>query len=115
MHGFVAESGGRLPGLGIHLQNTVKGVPVEVKRREVVTPKKPGMTAIKSIANGSAAPFPDVIMLLLKNADIHLVPAKAEKLWAAHSTEFIEAIAYVDQKTKEGKVTNREGYEREVP
>ncbi len=68
------------------------------------------LIAIKSVETGSAAPFPDEIMLLLKNADIHLVPAKAEKLWAAHGEKFVEAIAYVDQKAKEGKVANREGY-----
>ena len=92
-----------------YLQNAVRGEPLEVKQRSVVTPKKPGMTAIKSIANVTAAPFPTEIMLLLKNADIHLVPAKAEKLWAAYSEKFAEAIAYVDQKAKEGKVANREG------
>ncbi|MDF5730001.1 MAG: hypothetical protein PUP92_18810 [Rhizonema sp. PD38] len=43
-------------------------------------------------------------------AEIHLVPAKAEKLWAAYSEKFVEAITYVDQKTREGKVANREGY-----
>ncbi|MDF5731613.1 MAG: hypothetical protein PUP92_27295, partial [Rhizonema sp. PD38] len=88
-----------------YLQNTVRGIPVEV-----VTPKKLGMTAVKSIASKEAAPFPTEIMLLLKNAEIHLVPAKAEKLWAAYSEKFTEAIAYVDQKAKEGRVTNREGY-----
>ncbi|MDF5733133.1 MAG: hypothetical protein PUP92_35395 [Rhizonema sp. PD38] len=49
-------------------------------------------------------------MQMLKNGAIHLVPAKAEKLWSAHSEKFAEAIAYVDQKAKEGEVTNREGY-----
>ncbi|MDF5722021.1 MAG: hypothetical protein PUP91_16360 [Rhizonema sp. PD37] len=93
-----------------YLQNSVKGVPVEVKRLSVVAPRKPGMTAIKSITSKEAAPFPTEIMVLLKNAEIHLVPAKAEKLWAAHSEKFVDAIAYVDQKTKEGKVANREGY-----
>ncbi|MDF5728124.1 MAG: hypothetical protein PUP92_08805 [Rhizonema sp. PD38] len=88
-----------------YLQNTVKGVAVEV-----VTPKKPGMAVIKSIASDTAAKFPTEIMQMLKKAEIHLVPAKAEKLWAAHGEKFVEAIAYVDQKTKEGKVTNREGY-----
>ena len=87
-----------------YLQNAVRGVAVEVAT------KKPSMTAIKSVATGGAATFPTEIMLLLKNADIHLVPAKAEKLWAVHSEKFVEAIAYVDQKAKEGKVTNREGY-----
>ncbi|MDF5729473.1 MAG: hypothetical protein PUP92_16035, partial [Rhizonema sp. PD38] len=87
-----------------YLQNTVRGVAVEV-----VT-KKPGMTAVKSVATGGAATFPTEIVQMLKNADIHLVPAKAEKLWAAHGEKFAEAIAYVDQKAKEGKVTNREGY-----
>ncbi|MDF5713721.1 MAG: hypothetical protein PUP93_07475 [Rhizonema sp. NSF051] len=93
-----------------YLQNTIRGVPLEVKQRSVIASKKPGMTAVKSVTNSSAAPFPTEIMLLLKNAEIHLVPAKAEKLWAAYSEKFVEAIAYVDQKTKEGKVTNREGY-----
>ncbi|MDF5726733.1 MAG: hypothetical protein PUP92_01520 [Rhizonema sp. PD38] len=83
----------------------VRGVAVET-----VTSKKPGMTAIKSVATGGAATFPTEIMLLLKNAEIHLVPAKAEKLWAAYSEKFADAITYVDQKTKEGKVANREGY-----
>ncbi|NMG11192.1 hypothetical protein [Brasilonema sp. UFV-L1] len=40
--------------------------------------------------------FPTEIMQMLKNADIHLILAKAEKLWAAHSAEFVEAISYVD-------------------
>ena len=31
-------------------------------------------------------------------------------MWAAYGEKFVEAIAYVDQKTKEGKVSNREGY-----
>ncbi|MDF5721926.1 MAG: hypothetical protein PUP91_15880 [Rhizonema sp. PD37] len=31
-------------------------------------------------------------MQILKNADIYLVPAKAEKLWAPYSAEFAEAI-----------------------
>ncbi|MDF5731306.1 MAG: hypothetical protein PUP92_25720, partial [Rhizonema sp. PD38] len=53
-----------------YLQNTVKGVAVEV-----VT-KKPRMTAVKSVATGGAAKFPTEIMQMLKNADIHLVPAK---------------------------------------
>ncbi|MDF5733596.1 MAG: hypothetical protein PUP92_37880, partial [Rhizonema sp. PD38] len=88
-----------------YLQNTVKGVSIKV-----VTPKKPSMTAIKSVGTGGAATFPTEIVQMLKNADIHLVPAKAEKLWAAHGEKFVEAIAYVDQKTKEGKVSNREGY-----
>ncbi len=87
------------------LEYLQKGIPVEA-----VTPRKQGMTAVKSVASGTAATFPTEIMLLLKNAEIHLVPAKAEKLWAAYSEKFVEAIAYVDQKTKEGKVTNREGY-----
>ena len=93
-----------------YLQNTVRGVPLEVKQRSVIASKKPGMTAVKSVGSAEAAPFPTEIMLLLKNAEIHLVPAKAEKLWAAYGEKFVEAIAYVDQKTKEGKVTNREGY-----
>ncbi|MDF5722018.1 MAG: hypothetical protein PUP91_16345 [Rhizonema sp. PD37] len=38
----------------------------------------------------------------------------AERLWAAYSEKFAEALAYVDLKAKEGKVTNREGYEREM-
>ncbi|MDF5720194.1 MAG: hypothetical protein PUP91_06835 [Rhizonema sp. PD37] len=88
-----------------YLQNANRGVAIKV-----VTPKKPGMTALKSIASKEAAPFPTEIMILLKNAEIHLVPAKAEKLWAAHGEKFVKAIAYVDQKTKEGKVANREGY-----
>ena len=87
-----------------YLHNTVRGVAVEV-----VT-KKQSMTAVKGIASGTAATFPTEVMLLLKNAEIHLVPAKAEKLWALYSEKFAEAIAYVDQKTKEGKVSNREGY-----
>ena len=93
-----------------YLQNTVRGESVEVKQRSVIASKKPGMTAVKSVANSSAAPFPTEIMEMLKNAEIHLIPAKAEKLWAAYGDKFVEAIAYVDQKTKEGKVTNREGY-----
>ena len=93
-----------------YLQNSMRGVAIEVKRREVVTPKKPGMTAIKSVATYTDAIFPTEIMQMLKNADIHLIPAKAEKLWAAHSAEFVEALSYVDLKAKEGKVTNREGY-----
>ena len=88
----------------------MRGVAVEVKQRLVVTPKKPGMTAIKSVVTDTATTFPTEIMQMLKNADIHLIPAKAEKLWAVHSEKFVEAIAYVDQKAKEGKVTNREGY-----
>ncbi|MDF5733896.1 MAG: hypothetical protein PUP92_39485, partial [Rhizonema sp. PD38] len=74
---------------------------------EAVTPKKLSMTAVKSIASKEAAPFPTEIMLLLKNAEIHLVQALAEKLWAVYSEKFVEAIAYVDQKAKEGKVSNR--------
>ncbi|MDF5716286.1 MAG: hypothetical protein PUP93_20995 [Rhizonema sp. NSF051] len=93
-----------------YLQNAVRGVPLEMKQRSVIASKKPGMTAVKSVANGSAAPFPTEIMEMLKNAEIHLIPAKAEKLWAAYGEKFVEAIAYVDQKTKEGKVSNREGY-----
>ncbi|MDF5725173.1 MAG: hypothetical protein PUP91_32930 [Rhizonema sp. PD37] len=77
---------------------------------EAVTPKKLGMTAVKSVATGGAATFPTEIMQILKNAEIHLIPAKAEKLWAVYGEKFVEAIAYVDQKAKEGKVTNREGY-----
>ncbi|MDF5726102.1 MAG: hypothetical protein PUP91_37795 [Rhizonema sp. PD37] len=88
-----------------NLHNTVRSVVVKA-----VTPKKPGITAIKSVATGGAAIFPTEIMQMLKNGDIHLVPAKAEKLWAAYSEKFVDAIAYVDQKTKEGKVANREGY-----
>ena len=87
-----------------YLQNAVRGVAVEVGT------KKPGMTVIKSVATEGSAKFPTEIMLLLKNADIHLIPAKAEKLWAAYSEKFVEAISYVDQKAKEGKVANREGY-----
>ncbi|MDF5733899.1 MAG: hypothetical protein PUP92_39500 [Rhizonema sp. PD38] len=87
-----------------YLQNAQRGF-------KAVTPKKP-MTAIKSVAidTATAAIFPTEIMQMLKKADIHLVPALAEKLWAAHSEKFVEAIAYVDQKVKEGKVANREGY-----
>ncbi|MDF5714823.1 MAG: hypothetical protein PUP93_13295 [Rhizonema sp. NSF051] len=77
---------------------------------KVATPKKPGMTAVKNIGSKDAATFPTEIMVLLKNAEIHLVPAKAEKLWAAYGEKFVEAIAYVEQKAKEGKVANREGY-----
>ncbi len=93
-----------------YLQNAVRGVPLDVKQRSVITPKKQGMTAIKSAVTGEIATFPIEIMQMLKNADIHLIPAKAEKLWAAHSEKFVEALAYVEQKAKEGKVTNREGY-----
>ena len=71
----------------------VRGVAIEV-----VTPKKPGMTAVKSVATATAAIFPTEIMQMLKKAEIHLVPAKAERLWAAYSEKFAEAIAYVDQK-----------------
>ena len=88
-----------------YLQNTQRGVAVEV-----VTPKKPSMTAVKNIGSAEAATFPAEIMQMLKNAEIHLLPAKAEKLWAAYGEKFVEAIAYVNQKTKEGKVANREGY-----
>ena len=68
-----------------YLQNAVRGVAIEV-----VSPRKPGMTAIKSVGSATAATFPTEIMLLLKNADIHLIPAKAEKLWAAHGEKFVE-------------------------
>ncbi|MDF5716482.1 MAG: hypothetical protein PUP93_22060 [Rhizonema sp. NSF051] len=88
-----------------YLQNTRRGIAVEV-----VTPKKTGMTAVKNIGSKEAAIFPTEIMQMLKKAEIHLVPAKAERLWAAYGDKFVEAIAYVDQKNKEGKVTNREGY-----
>ncbi len=41
-----------------------------------------------------------IIMQTLKKAEIHLIPAKAEKLWAAYSALFAEAIASLTTRSK---------------
>ncbi|MDF5723717.1 MAG: hypothetical protein PUP91_25275 [Rhizonema sp. PD37] len=93
-----------LANVGSRLLNLIR---ITVSEGEVLGREA---SAPKTSPSGTAATFPTEIMLLLKNADIYLVPAKAEKLWTAYSEKFVEAISYVDLKAKEGKVTNREGY-----